>query len=254
MKVPYLLYRMLLIATVAIMLSACAGQGETRSEPHPDDPWEGFNRGVWTFNRSLDKAIMRPAAQAYHYVTPNFLEQGISNVVDNFRYPTTIVNLLLQGKFKEFGISIGRLLLNTTFGLGGLVDVATIEGVPKYEEDFGQTFATWGWKESPYLMLPFFGPSTIRDGIGLVPELYSDGISTTLRESDAFWPLPVSLVSDRTNLLKRDEDIDNAADDYLLVRDAWLQNRRYKISDGNNELPDYEFFLEEGDAPEDESN
>ena len=250
MHLPQRLKRLLLIVVTAMLLSACASQGGTHSEPHPDDPWEGFNRSVWAFNRGLDKAIVKPIAQGYHFITPNFIEDGISNFVDNLTYPVTMVNLLLQGRFRDFGTALGRLVLNSTFGLGGLVDVATVEGITRHDEDFGQTFAVWGWKESPYLMLPFLGPSTLRDGIGRVPEIWTDGVSIIGRETDRIEPLIGSILSARVRLLPRDDEIDEAPDSYLFVRDAWLQNRRFKISNGNNELPDYEFFLDEGEQVE----
>ena len=246
--------RLLIIAATTLLLSACASQGGTYSEPHPDDPWEGFNRGVWAFNRGLDKAIVKPIAQGYHYVTPNFIEDGISNFVDNLTYTITVANLLLQGRFRDFGTALGRLVLNSTFGLGGLVDVASVEGIAKHDEDFGQTFAVWGWADSPYMMLPFLGPSTLRDGIGLVPEIWTDGVSIIARKEDRYEPLIGSILSARVNLLDRDDEIDEAVDSYLFVRDAWLQNRRFKISNGNNELPDYEFFLDEGEQVEGEQS
>lgn len=252
MHVPALLRKLSLSIVTAVLLSACASQGGTHSEPHPDDPWEGFNRGVWAFNRSLDKAIVKPIAQGYHYVTPNFIEDGVSNFVDNLTYPVTVVNLLLQGRFRDFGTALGRLVLNSTFGLGGLVDVATVEGITRHDEDFGQTFAVWGWRDSPYLMLPFLGPSTLRDGIGQVPEIWTDGVSIVGRETGRIEPLIGTILSTRVDLLDRDEEIDAAVDSYLFVRDAWLQNRRFKISNGNNDLPDYEFFLDEGEAMDDE--
>lgn len=247
MQASHVLKKLLLIAATAILLSACASQGGTHSEPHPDDPWEGFNRGVWAFNRGLDKAIVKPIAQGYHYITPNFIEEGITNFVDNLAYTVTVANLLLQGRFRDFGTALGRLVLNSTFGLGGLVDVASVEGIARHDEDFGQTFAVWGWKESPYLMLPFLGPSTLRDGIGRVPEIWTDGGDIVTRKTDRYEPLIGTILSARVNLLPRDEEIDAAPDSYLFVRDAWLQNRRFKISNGNNELPDYEFFLDEGE-------
>ena len=254
MHLSHRLKKLLLIVGTAMLLSACVSQGGTHSEPHPDDPWEGFNRSVWAFNRGLDKAIVKPIAQGYQYITPDFIEQGIANFVDNLAYTVTVANLLLQGRFDDFGTALGRLVLNSTFGLGGLVDVATVEGITRHDEDFGQTFAVWGWKESPYLMLPFLGPSTLRDGIGRVPEIWVDGEDIIARKTGRFEPLIGTILTTRVRLLPRDEEIDEAVDPYLFVRDAWLQNRRFKISNGNNDLPDYEFFLDEGEPPEAEQN
>lgn len=235
----------------AIMLAGCAAS-EKRA-PAPEDPWEGFNRGVYTFNRGLDKAIMKPLAQGYKAVTPDLLEEGISNALYNLRFPVTIVNLLLQGKLKDTGIALGRFALNSTFGIGGLIDVATIEGVPNYNEDFGQTFATWGWDNSNYLMLPLFGPSTLRDGIGLVPELWTDGVSIIVSETDEYWLLGLSFVERRAAFLSREDALKDADDEYAFIRDAYLQRRDYLIKDGETELPDYDdFLLEDEDFDESE--
>ncbi len=233
------------VAALAVSLSLLTGCATTSGERDPRDPWESFNRGSFEFNRDLDKAIVRPIAKAYHYVTPDLLEQGISNVVTNLSYPVTIVNLLLQGKFADFGEALGRFVLNSTFGIGGLLDPATIEGIPRHNEDFGQTFAVWGWEESPFLMLPFLGPSTLRDGIGLVPEIYTDGVSIAANEFDRYEPLVADVLTLRVNLFDLDDDLEEAADPYLLVRDAYLQSREFDIADGETDLPDYDDFLDE---------
>ncbi len=233
------------VTVLAGMISLLAGCATTSGERDPSDPWEGFNRGSFEFNRGLDKAIVRPIAKAYHYVTPDLLEQGIENIVTNLSYPVTIVNLLLQGKFEDFGEALGRFVLNSTFGVAGLFDPATIEGIPRHDEDFGQTFAVWGWKDSPFLMLPFLGPSTLRDGIGLVPEFYTDGVSIASSEFDRYEPLVADLLTLRVNLFDLDDDLNEAADPYLLVRDAYMQSREFDIEDGETELPDYDDFLDE---------
>lgn len=235
----------------SLLISLLAGCVTVSGERDPQDPWEGFNRGAFNFNQGLDKAIVRPIAKGYHYVTPDFLEQGIENFTDNLSYPVTIVNLLLQGKLPEFGQALGRFVLNSTFGVGGLLDPATIEGIPRHDEDFGQTFAVWGWNDSPFLMLPLLGPSTVRDGFGLVPTYFTDGVSIASNEFDRYEPLVGDLLTLRVNLFDFDDDLQEAADPYLLVRDAYLQNRQFDINDGESELPDYEDFLDD-DFAEDE--
>lgn len=232
------------IPAITAALVLAAGCATTSGERHPDDPWEGFNRGAFEFNQGLDKVIVKPVAKAYHYITPDLLEQGIENFTDNLAYPVTIVNLLLQGKFPEFGQALGRFVLNSTFGAAGLFDPATIEGIPRHNEDFGQTFAVWGWKDSPFLMLPFLGPSTLRDGIGRFPENFSSGIGLAASELDRYEPLAADILTLRVNLFDFDDDLEEAADPYLLVRDAYLQNREFEINDGETELPDYDEFLD----------
>lgn len=226
---------------VVFLLAGCAST-EQRS-PHPKDPWEGFNRSMYNVNRGLDKAIMKPLAQGYKAVTPDFLEEGISNALANLRFPVTIVNLLLQGKLEDTGIALGRFVLNSTFGIGGLVDVATREGIPNYSEDFGQTFAVWGWENSNYLMIPLLGPSTLRDGIGIVPELWTDGVSIIVNQTDHYWLLGLNFVERRAAFLSREGALDDADDEYAFIRDAYLQRRDFLIKDGETELPDYDDFL-----------
>lgn len=238
-------FSMIKVSGLALSASLLAGCVTVTGERDPQDPWESFNRGAFNFNQGLDKAIVRPIAKGYHYVTPDFLEQGIENFTDNLSYPVTIVNLLLQGKFPEFGQALGRFVLNSTFGVGGLLDPATIEGIPRHDEDFGQTFAAWGWKDSPFLMLPLLGPSTLRDGFGLVPAYFTDGVSIASNEFDRYEPLVGDVLTLRVNLFDFDDDLKEAADPYLLVRDAYLQSREFDINDGETELPDYEDFLDE---------
>lgn len=243
-----MVWRLALLVVLSTYLAGCA---TTSGERNPDDPWEGFNRGAFEFNRGLDKVIVRPIAKAYHYVTPDLLEEGIGNIVSNLSYPVTIVNLLLQGKFEDFGISLGRFVLNSTFGVAGLFDVASMEGIPRHDEDFGQTLAVWGWEESPFLMLPFLGPSTLRDGLGLIPDSYANGVSIAISEFDRYEPLIADVLTLRVGLFDLDDDLNEAADPYLLVRDAYLQSREFDITDGEADLPDYDDFLDDlEDSPE----
>jgi len=235
------------------LLAGCAANGGQRA-PVPEDPWEGFNRGAYAFNRGLDKALVRPVAQGYKAITPKPLRQGIGNALRNLAFPVTIVNLLLQGKVKDTGIALGRFALNSTFGLGGLVDVATREGIPNYSEDFGQTFAAWGWENSNYLVLPFFGPSTVRDGLGIAPEQWTSGINIIVRETDAYWLLGANVISLRAEFLTRDSVLDDATDEYAFVRDAFLQRREFLINDGETDLPDYDEYLLDDEEFEDDTS
>jgi len=239
--------RPVLTALAAMLLaSACAGTQNRHTDP-VNDPWEGFNRKVHRFNMELDKAVARPVAKAYRKITPRPVQRGVSNFFRNIDYPVTFVNELLQGKFKEGGISTGRFLVNSTVGLFGLFDVATRMGIPDYDEDFGQTFAHWGYEESRYLVLPFFGPSTVRDGIGQGFYGYLHPVSYVAREDHFYTPMVLDLIQTRAAFLNQDETLNDAYDPYTLVRDAWLQNREFKIYDGNTPMPDYEALLDEDD-------
>jgi phospholipid-binding lipoprotein MlaA len=144
------------------------------NQPSEVDPWEGFNRGVFSFNEGLDRAIVKPLAQGYRYVMPDFAEQGVHNFFENLGDVKTFINNLLQGKPKEASQDLGRVIVNTTIGIAGLFDVATPMGIPKHDEDFGQTLGAWGVESGPYLVLPIFGPSSVRDGIGRVPDMMVD--------------------------------------------------------------------------------
>jgi phospholipid-binding lipoprotein MlaA len=153
--------------------------------------------------------------------------------------------LLLQGKVEDALESTGRFLMNSTLGLLGFIDVATKAGMPQYDEDFGQTLAAWGWKESRYLVVPFLGPFTVRDLGGRGVAGYLSPTMYMIREHDNYWPLIIDLVSLRAELLPFDKDLKESNDPYALVRDAYLQNREYKIYDGDPPAPDYDAMLEE---------
>jgi phospholipid-binding lipoprotein MlaA len=138
-----------------------------------------------------------------------------------------------------------RFFLNTVFGLAGIFDVSTMSGLPDYEEDFGQTLAVWGWKDSRYLVLPFLGPSTLRDGLAEIPDSYSNIVWREALQGRE-WGLAIDLIQRRANALEREKQLEDAYDEYLFVRDAWLQNREFKIT-GESQTPDYESFLEDGE-------
>src|SRR5690606_32206203 len=178
----------LVLLLLALLLSACAGQNVRPSADVGDasaeeemlasssadrDPWEGFNRRMFSFNDLLDRAILKPVAKGYSTVTPKFMRTGVSNFFRNLRQPVTAANLLLQGHPIQAASATGRFAFNAVFGIGGLFDPASAADIPFRERDFGQTLARWGWGDSRYLVLPIFGPTTIRDGIG-------SGVSTSV--------------------------------------------------------------------------
>jgi phospholipid-binding lipoprotein MlaA len=227
-----------------LTLGGCASQKATLTDPERD-PWEAYNRKIHAFNEGFDKAIFRPVAKGYDVIMPDAPQRGVRNFFRNLNYPVTLLNSLLQGKMERAFTSTGRFLMNSSIGLLGFFDVATKAGIPYYDEDFGQTLAVWGWKDSRYLVMPVIGPYTVRDFLGRGFYGYFHPVSYMIREHNNYWPLVVDLISLRAELLPLQADIDAAADPYALVRDVWLQNREFNIYDGDPPAPDYDSMLEE---------
>ncbi len=221
-------------AGAGALLLALLGGCATANLGTPGDPLERMNRGTHRFNMAIDKAVLKPVAVGYRRHVPGGVRVSVSNFLDNLAYPTTIINNLLQLKVKDTLSDIGRFALNTTVGIGGLFDPASRFGIPKNDEDFGQTLGRWGVPAGPYLVLPFFGPSTMRDG----PALYADW-QADLRAGDQVDPavewtlIGLSLVDRRAQLLEFDESWQGAYDPYAFIRDAWLQRREYRVRDGD---------------------
>lgn len=214
------------------------------------DPWQRFNRRMHRFNMVLDRHVARPVAQGYVKTVPAPVRRSVGNFFNNVGQSTTMVNALLQGKPKRAGQSLSRFVINSTVGLGGLFDPATKAHIPNTNEDFGQTLATWGWKKSRYVELPLLGPTTVRDtvGNGVDSALTSGkGALSPLRNATATARLALdglALVEGRSQLLQYDSLRESAPDDYLLLREFWLQHRQYEILDQSGEetvaaLPDY---------------
>jgi len=206
------------------------------------DPFEPANRAIFRFNEVADKYVARPIAKGYQYVIPAVLRTGVTNFFDNLNYPIDIINAALQGKFKQVGLDTSRLIINTTVGVLGFMDPATDVGLVKHNEDFGQTLGVWGVPEGPYIMMPFFGPYTVRSGVGILADAY---VSPQLRLFNSSVTTKVNilwLVHRRSMLIGIDEEIQRAFDRYAFVRDAYIQNREYLLYDGNP--PDQEFELD----------
>ena len=232
------------VLALGALLGGCATQPVTLTDPERD-PWEGWNRKVHAFNTGFDKAIFRPVAKGYDVIMPDGPQRGVRNFFRNLGYPVTLLNALLQGKLEHAFTSTGRFMMNSTIGLLGFFDVATKVGIPYYDEDFGQTLAVWGWKDSRYLVMPVIGPYTVRDLLGRGFYGYFHPISYAIREHDNYWPAVADLISLRAELLPLQADIDAAADPYVLFRDVYLQNREFDIYDGDPPAPDYDALLEE---------
>lgn len=229
------------------LLAGCATTGMGT----PGDPLERMNRATYRFNDVVDRGVLKPVATGYRNHVPQLVRTGVGNFLDNLAFPTTIVNDLLQLKIKDTLIDIGRFAVNTTLGIGGLLDPASAFGIPRNEEDFGQTLGRWGVPAGPYVVLPLFGPSTLRDA----PSIYADA-QTDLRvalnlDATTKWSLlGISLVDRRAELLAFDASIDSAYDGYAFVRNAWLQRRQYQVKDGDvpDDIPLDEFGDPNGPA------
>lgn len=223
----------LAVLVLLAFLSGCATVPPNAGQD-PRDPLESFNRQVFEFNEGLDKVVLKPLAQAYDKVVPVPVQECLSNGFSNLREPSNALNNLLQGKASTAVSDVCRFAVNTTVGLLGCFDVAARMGLEKSREDFGQTLAVWGVGNGPFLVLPLFGPSTIRDTAGL-------GVETVLDVN--FWIENVAVrntifgvrtVSFRHELLKTDDLIAGAAlDRYTFIRDGYLQRRRNLVFDGN---------------------
>lgn len=210
------------------------------------DPWERYNRGVHRFNLVVDRVIAKPVATAYNKVVPSPVRLGVGNFFDNLRSPLTMVNQVLQGRPSDAWATFGRFLLNTTAGIGGLFDPATKAQIPHTKEDFGQTLATWGWRNSRYFELPFFGPRTLRDTVGMVGDSPLSPLRQIEEDKVRIGLQGLQLVDVRSQLLALDSMREEAVDEYALTRDAWLQRRNYQIQrdlhshkHDDDGLPDY---------------
>ena len=212
--------------------------------PNTYDPWEKYNRKVHAFNNAVDRTVAKPLARAYVEAVPRPIRLGVSNFFDNLGQPLTMVNQLLQGKPKAAGQTLGRFVLNSTLGIGGLFDPATDAKLPRGREDFGQTLGVWGWRRSRYVELPLFGPRTVRDVLGLAGDMPLSPVRQIEDDKTRIFLQGLNLVDTRAQLLSLDSLRNGAVDDYTLVRDSWMQRRAYQIEgskqgDTDDSLPDY---------------
>ena len=222
--------RLFIPLLLAAICSGCA------TGPNKQDPFEPTNRKIYAFNQSLDSAILKPIAKAYVKVLPGVARTGITNFYRNLGMVVTTLNDALQLKFEKVPVDLMRFSTNLVFGLGGLLDVATEMRIPYNKEDFGQTLAHWGVGSGAYLVLPFFGPSTVRDGLALPVDIYVSPAFEVASNGDAGlrWGLIIMWAIDkRANLLEAEKFMRQAAlDEYAFLRDVYLQRRDYLIRDG----------------------
>lgn len=218
----------LICALAGTALSGCATSG------NPKDPIEGFNRAVFAFNDAIDSVAIKPVAKGYSAVIPDPVQRGVSNFFGNIADVFVGVNNVLQGKVVEGAGDFGRVLVNSTIGILGVMDVASDMGIEKHDEDFGQTFGRWGVGNGPYVVLPIFGPRTLRDTAGFVLDIKADPVGEINDVATKNSLQVVRLVDARAGGLSADKVIDAAAlDRYSYVRDAYLQRRRSLIYDGS---------------------
>ncbi len=222
------------MAMLAVMVGMAGGLGGCATSGNPKDPIEGFNRAMFSFNEGLDSVIIKPVAQGYEAVLPTPVRTGVTNFFGNIADAFIAVNNLLQGKVPEAASDVGRVVVNSTIGILGVIDWATDMGLEKHDEDFGQTFGRWGVGNGAYVVIPFFGPRTARDTVGLAFDAAADPVADIKNTASRNTLLALRIASDRATLLPADKVIEEAAlDKYSYIRDGYLQRRRNLIHDGN---------------------
>lgn len=217
---------------IAALSSACATSPEYTADP--SDPYQGFNRKVYSFNNALDEAFLLPITAGYRAVAPEFVEDGVGNFFSNLDDVTVAFNNTLQFKFLDAASDLGRIIVNSTIGLLGFLDVASRMGLEKHNEDFGQTLGYWGMGSGPYLMLPLLGPSNFRDGPSkIVDTLTAPQNWTDIKTSERNGLFVMDLINTRSGLIDLEEKAgDLGRDRYVFIRDAYLDNRKFLINDG----------------------
>lgn len=222
---------------LAALLTACAGTPPGDGDEPPAraeyDPFESLNRNLYAINDAVDRVTLKPIARGYRAVIPEFARRGVTNFSRNLFTPRSAINNFLQGKpgpgFKDFG----RFIVNSTLGFGGLIDVATAQGMPEYDEDFGQTLAVWGLPEGPFLFIPILGPNTLLDAISIPVDLATDPLYHYDNSSVRDKVYALRLIDLRMRLLTAETLLEDSKDPYLTLRESYLQNRRFQVYDGN---------------------
>lgn len=225
----------------ALALTACA------TTNHPKDPFEGFNRVIFTFNDTLDQLAVKPVATFYQAALPSFVQTGVGNFFGNLGDAWIAVNNLLQGKLEDGMSDIMRVALNSTLGFGGLLDIGSEAGLVKHREDFGQTLGKWGVVPGPYVVLPLYGPSTLRDTLAFPVDFKADPWACQDLINVCSFGTALRLIDRRAAILDASNLVEEAAlDKYTFIRDAYLQRRASQVRDGASEpdngdaVPDYD--------------
>ena len=249
----------LLGTTVLTLLAACAGSipAAPKEDRSPADPWEPLNRRISNFNEAVDKVSFKPLAKGYQAILPEPMQRGIANFSENLLGPLFIVNNLLQGKFKRSLSETGRFLANSTWGILGLVDVGADMGLETYREDFGETLATWGVPDGPFVVVPILGPRTLRDATMIPLNFLADPLFHYDNDSARRAIYLVRAIDVRARFFSVEALIEDSFDRYLTIRESYLQNRRFLIHDGNppedddlyDDLFDEDFDIEDEPQP-----
>lgn len=216
-----------MLACAGLMALPFAGQAAT------EDPWESVNRPIFRFNDAVDTYALKPLAQGYRKVTPQFVETGVHNVFRNLWEVGNLANNLLQGKVHDAGVDTSRFLFNTTLGGLGFFDVATRMGLQRSDEDFGQTLGVWGVESGPYLVLPLLGPSSLRDAPAKIPDSFLTPYPHIDHVPTRNVLRGVNVVDTRASLLDAERMV--SGDKYIFIRNAYLQNREFRVRDGDVE-------------------
>jgi len=227
-------FRPLCLISALLLALFNTGCATLEGPENPDDPFERFNRSIYSFNETVDEYAIKPIAEGYKKITPGTVDKGITNFFSNLDDITVIINDILQLNFTQAASDLSRFLFNTTIGIAGIMDVATEMGLKKHNEDFGQTLGVWGIDEGPYLVLPFIGPSSFRDGTGFVVDTSQFDITTvSLEGRDEAIVLSLKYLDIRADLLKASNLLEEIAPDpYAFIRDAWVQRRRHLVNNG----------------------
>lgn len=220
---------------LALAAASCAALAGCATPSNPQDPLEKLNRATFAFNDTVDRVALKPAATAYQKVLPSFVQTGVSNFFGNLSDAWSSVNNVLQGKGEEGATDFMRFALNSTFGIAGILDIASEAGLQKHNEDFGQTLGVWGVPSGPYLMLPLLGPSTIRDTAALPADMWADAWTTVTPVSTRNIGIGVRAIDQRAAILDASSLMEDAAlDRYEFIRDGFMQRRESRVRDGES--------------------
>lgn len=232
-----------------VVLAGCGSMPPGEGVAH--DPWEKTNRKVYAVNDAIDGAVLRPIGRGYNKVLPQPVRNAVTNFSQNLFAPRSVINSFLQGKPDHGVEELARFVINSTFGIGGLFDIAGRAGLEAHNEDFGQTAAVWGMPSGPYVTLPFLGPQTVRDTLFLPFDIMADPLYHYEVSSVRDKVYVLRLINLRARLLSFEELLRDSQDPYVTVRESFLQNREFQIYDGDPPLEDddefYDEFLEEED-------
>lgn len=229
----------LLLLPLLVLISGCAATDMSEDTPQQEvvraasDPWEPLNRGMYAVNDTVDRFTLKLIARGYKAVVPSFARRGVTNFSQNLLTPRSSVNSFLQGKPGPGFSDLGRFIINSTLGIGGLIDVATAQGMPVYDETFGQTLAVWGLPEGPFLFIPILGPRTVLDAVALPVDILSDPLMHYDNSSVRDKIYVLRAINLRARLLTAEVLLEDSKDPYVTLRESYLQNRRFQVYDGN---------------------